>query len=111
MPEEPSLSLTVLQETRRFVEGTDQSPCNGCDECGARCVAGVPMLRPEFAEIRRYLGGPEGAEARRVERGDKKALYPGTQPLDGAYYTACRFRDLERGRCAIYPVRPTVCRL
>jgi hypothetical protein len=27
------------------------------------------------------------------------------------FYTACRFRDAERGRCSIYPVRPLVCRL
>lgn len=102
------LELTVLQETRRFAEAIDQSPCNGCDECGARCTAGVPMLRPEFEAIHAYVLGPEGEEARRVEREDKRAPYPGAEEF---HYTACRFRDLALGRCAVYPVRPLVCRL
>ncbi len=103
--------LTVLQDSREFAAGIDQSPCDGCDACGARCVAGVPMLRAEFRQIREFLAGPDGAEARRVEQLDKRLPYPGTLPEDGAYYTACRFRDPERGRCSIYPVRPLVCRL
>lgn len=106
-----SVQLTVLQESRAFVERIDQSPCDGCDMCGARCTAGVPMLQAEFEAIRLYLGSPEGEEARRVEQEDKQTPYPGTEPEDGVFYTACRFRDVERGRCSIYPVRPLVCRL
>ena len=106
------LELTILDETRRFVEGIDQSPCDGCDECGARCTAGVPMLRVEFEAIQAYLDSAEGADARRVERQNKQVPYPGTDPeVDAVFYQACRFRDVERGRCSIYPVRPTVCRL
>jgi hypothetical protein len=100
--------LIVLQETRAFAEGIDQSPCDGCDSCGARCTAGVPMLRTELLAIRAYLETPEGEEAREVERAGKQVPYPGT---DDVFYTACRFRDVERGRCSIYPVRPLVCRL
>ena len=100
--------LTVLQETRGFADRIDQRPCDGCDSCGARCVAEVPMLQPEFEAIRRHLAGPEGEEARRVEQQDKRVLYPGAEDV---YYMACRFRDVERGRCSIYPVRPLVCRL
>jgi ferredoxin len=103
-----SSTFVILQESYAFAAGIDQSPCNGCDECGARCTVGVPMLRPEFEAIREYLAGPEGAEALRVEQADKQAPYPG---VDDVFYTACRFRDLERGRCSIYPVRPLVCRL
>jgi Fe-S-cluster containining protein len=102
------LELTVLQDTLRFVETIDQSPCDGCDLCGARCTAGVPMLRPEFEAVRDYLSAPAGEEARRVEAQDKRVSYPGT---DDVFYAACRFRDVERGRCSIYPVRPAVCRL
>lgn len=106
------LELTILHETRRFVEAIDQSPCDGCDQCGARCTAGVPMLRVEFAAIQKYLESTAGADARRVERQNKRVPYPGTDPeVDGVFYQACRFRDVERGRCSIYPVRPTVCRL
>jgi Fe-S-cluster containining protein len=106
------LELTILEETRRFVERIDQSPCDGCDACGARCTAGVPMLRVEFAAIRDYLNSGEGADARRVEGQNKTVPYPGTDPeADGVFYQACRFRDVERGRCSIYPARPSVCRL
>jgi uncharacterized protein len=100
--------LVILEETRRFVEGIDQSPCDGCDACGARCTAGVPMLHAEFSAIRTYVAGPEGAEARRVERQDRQVPYPG---VDDVFYTVCRFRDVERGRCSIYPARPLVCRV
>lgn len=105
------LDLTVLQSTRGFADGINQSPCNGCDECGARCTAGVPMLQAEFAAILDYVEGPDGGDARNVELQPKQLPYPGTQPSEGAFYTACRFRDVERGRCSIYPVRPLICRL
>lgn len=105
------LQLTVLQESYAFAERIDQAPCDGCDMCGARCTAGVPILQVEFEAIQLYLESPEGEEARRVEQLEKQAPYPGTEPEDGVFYTACRFRDLERGRCSIYPVRPLVCRL
>ena len=100
--------LIVLQEARAFAGSIDQAPCNGCDECGARCTAGVPIARLEYQEIRAYLATEEGAEARRVEQQDKQVPYPGAEEY---YYMACRFRDVERGRCSIYPVRPVVCRL
>jgi hypothetical protein len=100
--------LQVLNETRALAAGIDQSPCNGCDECGARCVAGVPILRAEFVQIREYLASAEGGDARLAEQQDKELPYPGTEDV---FYTACRFRDAERGRCSIYPVRPLVCRL
>jgi ferredoxin len=103
--------LVVLNETLRRVADIDQSPCVGCDACGARCTAGVPMLRAEFQAIAAYLAGPDGAEARTVQEQEKRLPYPGTEAADGATYEACRFRDVERGRCSIYPVRPVVCRL
>lgn len=102
------MELRVLNDSHAFAAAIDQSMCDGCDECGARCTAGVPMLRQEFVRIREYLESPAGAEARRVEQADKQLPYPGT---DDVFYTACRFRDAERGRCSIYPVRPLVCRL
>src|SRR5262249_55773035 len=30
---------------------------------------------------------------------------------DGVTVQMCRYRDMERGRCAVYPARPLVCRL
>lgn len=102
------IELRVLDETYRFAAAIDQSMCDGCDQCGARCTAGVPLLHAEYAAIRAFRETPDGAEARLVEQADKQVPYPGT---DDVFYTACRFRDVERGRCSIYPVRPLVCRL
>jgi ferredoxin len=100
--------LQVLSDTSAFAAGIDQSPCNGCDACGTRCTEGVPMLETEFEAVRRFLAGPEGAEARRVELQEKRVPIPGAEEF---HYMACRFRDVERARCSIYPVRPLVCRL
>lgn len=102
------IELKVLEDTASFAARIDQSPCNGCDACGARCTEGVPMLRPEFQRIRDYLAGPDAGYVRQVEQQEKQLPYPGTEDV---FYTACRFRDAEQGRCAIYPVRPLVCRL
>jgi uncharacterized protein len=102
------IELHVLEDTRRFTDGIDQSPCDGCDECGARCTEGVPMLRPEYEALRAYLESPEGADARRVEQQEKRLPFPGVEDV---FYTACRFRDAERRRCSVYPVRPAICRM
>lgn len=103
------LDLPVLAP----VAAVDQSACNGCDECGARCVADVRMTRAEFEAIAAYRAGPAAEEVLAVERQEKLLPYPGTDPGDAplATYRACRFRDGERGRCAVYPVRPVICRL
>jgi hypothetical protein len=69
------------------------------------------MVRSEFEAVRDYVEGPEGAQARSVQREPKQLPYPGTLPSEEVFYTACRFRDVERGRCSIYPVRPLICRL
>jgi Fe-S-cluster containining protein len=66
------------------------------------------MLRVEFEAIHAFLAGPEGGEARLVEQQGKRVPYPGVEDV---FYTACRFRDVARGRCSIYPVRPLICRL
>lgn len=107
----PPYDLPVLNEAYAYAGRIDQSPCNGCDECGARCVAGVPIQHEEFLALRAFVAGAEGADARRVEQEHKELPYPGTEESDGVFYTACRFRDVERGRCTVYPVRPLVCRL
>lgn len=106
-----ALELRVLASAQAFAAGIDQAPCNGCDACGARCTAGVRIAEPEYQAIRDYLAGSGGHRARLVERQPKRMPYPGTEEADGVFYQACRFRDQEAGACAIYPVRPLICRL
>lgn len=90
-----------------FTDAIDQSPCDGCDACGIRCTAGVPMQEWEFEAIEAELASLPPAEVARVLSQEKRQPIPGAD----AFYTACRFRDVERGRCLIYRVRPTICRL
>ena len=102
--------LTVLDGLYGFVRRIDQSPCQGCDGCGARCVSGFQISLIEFRRIQDFLATTEGAVARSVESFPKVQPYPGDHTA-GATYVACRFRNTERDNCAIYPVRPLICRL
>ena len=83
--------------------------CNGCDACGLRCAAGVPASRDEWDALQTYLSSLSAAEISeiaRVEAQDK------TVDLgDEVTVQMCRYRDMERGRCVVYPARPLVCRL
>ena len=83
--------------------------CNGCDQCGLRCAAGVPASRDEWETLQNYLAGlseSDRAEIQRVEAQDK------TVDLgDEVTVQMCRYRDMEAGRCVVYAARPLICRL
>jgi hypothetical protein len=99
--------ISIESVVTSFTDGIDQSPCNGCDACGMRCTAGVPMHEWEYRAIEVELAVLPPEEVARVLGQEKRLPIPGTE--EG--YDACRFRDVERGRCLIYRARPTVCRL
>jgi Fe-S-cluster containining protein len=99
--------ISIETRLRDFTDGIDQSPCNGCDECGMRCTAGIQVLRSEWEAVREELGRLPREEVERMQGQEKQVLIPGTEEK----YTACEFRDVERGRCLIYPARPAICRL
>jgi Fe-S-cluster containining protein len=93
--------------TLRVIGQMDLSPCNGCDHCGLRCEAGVQMTREEYEAVRRYVeDSPDKETIRRVTKQDK-AVDLG----DGVSVTMCRYRDMEKGGCAVYPARPLICKL
>lgn len=83
--------------------------CDGCDACGLRCAAGVPATRQEWERVQQHIATAMPAEQAyiaTVERQDK------TFDLgDEVTVQMCRYRDMENGRCAVYPARPLVCRL
>jgi ferredoxin len=110
MPEKtpaPTALLRIpLDENRPWKERL--SACDGCDRCGDRCVSGYPISRWEYERIRAYLETQDPAEVERIAEGAKEVPWPGAPEFT---YEACRFRDVEQGRCSIYPVRPLVCRL
>ncbi len=85
----------------------DQAVCNGCDGCGLRCAAGVQVTRSEMNTIRLYTDDLKNRVAVEKVLGQSKEVDLG----DDVKVFACRYRDMENGRCAIYPVRPLICRL
>src|SRR5690349_11754636 len=103
----PTPFIQIEDRIRAFTGQIDQTPCNGCDECGTRCTAGIQVLRSEYeaalAELRRL----PAVEVRRVQAQEKRRPIPGTDET----YAACEFRDVARGRCLIYPARPMICHL
>jgi hypothetical protein len=94
-------------QIRSFMDRIDQSPCDGCDHCGTRCTAGIQVLRGEYEAAVAELARLPAAETARVLGQEKQLPIPGTEET----YTACEFRDVEQGRCLIYPARPMICRL
>jgi ferredoxin len=93
--------------THQFTARIDQSPCDGCDECGTRCTAGIQVLQSEYEAARAELARLPVEEVGRVLGQEKRQPIPGTEET----YVACEFRDVDRGRCLIYPARPLICRL
>ena len=87
----------------------DLRVCSGCDACGLRCASGVPSTQEEWTALQEFIAAldPDARrELARVERQDK------TVDLgDEVTVQMCRYRDMENGRCAVYPARPLVCRL
>lgn len=67
-----------------------------CENCGA-CCGPVPVNPPEFEKIVEFV--QKNPDALNV------ALNLKNDAL------TCPFRDEKLGRCAIYPVRPILCRL
>src|SRR5436305_6277089 len=84
------IHLPVFQAGAEFCGRIDQSPCDGCDSCGARCTAGVEIGKAEFHAIQDELAAFPRAERERVLAQSKDVTVPGTDYA----YTACRFRDV-----------------
>src|SRR5947208_16936656 len=93
-------------QIRSFTERIDQSPCDGCDHCGTRCTAGIQVLRSEYEAVRAELARLPEVEVEDVLGQAKRVPIPGTDEK----YTACEFRDVERGRCVVYRARQMICR-
>jgi uncharacterized cysteine cluster protein YcgN (CxxCxxCC family) len=99
-----------LQRRAELESRMELSTCDGCDGCGLRCMDGVTVTKTEWDAITDYLATQPPEEVRRVARQNKIIPWPGAED-SGATVTYCRFRDLEKNNCSIYPARPTICRL
>jgi ferredoxin len=95
---------TALEKTLHL------SACNGCDHCGERCTSGFGVTVEEWEAVKSYLTHLPQEERSQLSQQQRTLPWPGAEET-GATVTYCQFRDMGRGRCSIYPVRPTICRL
>ena len=83
--------------------------CNGCTECYLRCSADVPASHTEWEMLQNYIAAmtvSERASLARIEAQDKSVDLG-----DEVSVSMCRYFDMTTRRCAVYTVRPLVCRL
>lgn len=80
-----------------IVDKTNNGKCSGCGECCSRLL---PVSKKDQKEIIRYYKKKE------------VHLSLGGTPLnlDNLYYHICPFLDTGTKQCAIYPVRPSICK-
>ena len=70
-----------------------------CKNCG-KCCGPILVTKNELKEIKNYVMRMNSEYRRELKEQIKTK-----DPL------ACQFRDEKNKRCAIYPVRPVICRL
>ncbi|MFM7322898.1 MAG: YkgJ family cysteine cluster protein [Armatimonadota bacterium] len=97
------------QRSDRFLRTLPLASCDGCDGCGQRCGAGFRVTREEALAAFAAFASLSADEQRFVDEQPREQPWPGVDP-ETLTFVRCRYRDAERGRCAIYPARPTVCR-
>ena len=95
-----------MSDLTSYPSAPRNDPCNGCHACGLRCTAGIQITEPEYRRIVTHLRAGDPATLRRVLGQEKRLPW-----FEGVSTQACLFRDVQREGCAIYPVRPLICRL
>lgn len=70
-----------------------------CSDCGSCCSNFLPVSGKEIKSIRRYIQKKKICE--------QKHIVPASGP---AIDLTCPFRDNSKRVCAIYAVRPAICR-
>ncbi|WP_422445997.1 YkgJ family cysteine cluster protein [Thermoanaerobacterium sp. DL9XJH110] len=72
-------------------------PEHKCHNCG-ECCGPVMATEKEIEKIRKYVRDMPKEYKEKLKNQEKAIL-------------TCPYRDIENKRCAIYPVRPTICRM
>ena len=81
--------------------------CCGCHECAIRCSGAIPVARCEWEDIAAYIAEHLSA----VELESLLAQDKRFEIADGVWVEFCILYDVVGLHCAVYPVRPLVCRL
>ncbi len=109
---EPASAWGAFRARRdALVARMEMDACDGCDGCGLRCMDGFTVTKEEWDAVQAFLKTLPKEEVERVLGQQKTVPWPGDDAGTGATVTYCRFRDMEKGNCFVYPARPTVCRL
>lgn len=98
--------MTHPPDRRRAEAAALDNPCDGCHECGLRCMAGVQMTRREFQDIIACLREQVPQQVVRVLEQEKHV--PWFEDIETEH---CLFYDVTKRRCIVYPARPLICRL
>ena len=94
---------TFEQMLKEFSDGTYNLTCKGeCTQCGKCCSNLLPMTDEEVKEIKRYI------KANGIKEHSHIAAPLATLTID----MTCPFLDDSKSceKCAIYEVRPKICR-
>lgn len=83
-----------------------RNPCDGCHECGLRCMAGIQLTKEEFERIVACLREQDPYQVIRVLEQEKHVVW-----FEDIETEQCVFYDVTKRRCLIYPARPLICRL
>lgn len=112
-----SVSLSAEESWKQFLKrrsalekNLQLAVCDGCDHCGTRCTAGFEVAQEEWKLVKNFWAALPQEERERLQQQPRVLPWPNAEET-GATVTYCQYRDMENGRCAIYPVRPTICRL
>jgi Fe-S-cluster containining protein len=83
--------------------------CSGCTACYLRCADGVQATRTEWDALQEHIAAAPPAERAEIERvmTQDKTVDLG----DDVTVMLCRHLDMRTRTCAVYPVRPLICRL
>lgn len=80
--------------------------CDGCHECAIRCSGDIPLTAGEWDAVRQAIAELPASEAAGLLAQDKTREF-----APGWTGSMCRLYDMRAQRCAVYTVRPLVCRL
>ncbi len=86
-----------FNETPKIVNKTCNGKCSSCGEC---CADILPIDDYEIKKIKDYIKTHQIKECKHIP------VVCNYSVLD----LTCPFRDNENKKCAIYPVRPAICR-
>ena len=102
-------NLNFIELEERCTQQMRLDVCSGCDMCGLRCADDVPCTHDEWQDLQRFIAdlSPEAKAELDTVMAQNKSVDLG----DDVSVSLCKFRDMEKGRCMVYPARPLVCRL